>query len=211
MKFLIILASTLILLQCDFDYDNPVDPDFNLTHPGRLALAQDGEWIRLDWNANDHYTTGYQIQRKSVDEEWIKLIDIKNTNQLTYVDTTCYTNVLYSYRICGLADDNKSKFSNEPLMKVDFPAPYQIKGTAQSENSMRLSWDDSCTFEDGYKIFRKSENETEYTYIGNVNSYSSNYIDEGLNYNKVYLYYLIGYTEHNESLKSAEYNAMIKV
>ena len=210
MKFLIIFICALMLIHCDFDYNNPVDPDFDLKHPGMLALSQDGEWIRLNWSENDQYTTGYRIMRKSGDEEWSKLADIKDTNQLTYLDTTSQTNVYYSYRICGLADANKSEFSSEPSMKVEFTAPYQIEGTAQSENSIHLTWHDSCDFGDGYRIYRKGENESQWVNIGNVN-HQYYFADEGLVYNKEYKYYLIGYTNHNESLKSAEYSSKIQV
>ena len=60
----ILLLLTLFLLQCDYKFNNPVDPDVSLSPPKDLQLIQEGEWIRLNWLGTDTYTTGYLIMRQ---------------------------------------------------------------------------------------------------------------------------------------------------
>ena len=74
----IILLLTFFLLQCDFKFNNPVDPDVFLSPPKKLQLVQEGEWIRLNWLGTDTYTTGYLIMRKSIDEDWLSILSNEN-------------------------------------------------------------------------------------------------------------------------------------
>jgi WD40 repeat protein len=203
--FIIIFIFILFILRCDFDYNNPVDPDVRLPSPGILQSSQDGEWIRLDWNTHELYRTGYQIMRMQSDTYWENIKHIENKEQTTYLDTTIQSNIIYYYRICGKADANSSHYSNIINIKADFTAPYAITYYSVSENSLQLNWEDSCSFEDGFKIMRKLSSEQAWIVAGSVKNEQDYFIDTGLEYNTSYVYYIVGFTDHNESLQSDKY------
>ena len=190
----------LLLFQCDFNYNNPVDPDVHLSSPGYLQLVQDGEWIRLSWDTFDIHSRGYEIFRKYGDEEWLNIINIENTKQSTYLDTSIQSNIVYQYKIRKFADDNKSRYSNIISLETRFPAPYDLKSISESENSVRLTWKDSCDFEQGFKIMRNVGQS--WLIIDSVDNNKNYFVDEGLDYNSNYEYSVIGYTEKNVSLQS---------
>ncbi len=206
MKLIIIIfIFVLFLYQCDFEYNNPVDPDVHLPSPGLLHSNQDGEWIRLDWDTNELYKTGYQIMRMQSDTDWEEIKHIDNTEQTTYLDTTIQSNRMYHYRICGKADANSSQYSNIIDIKADFTAPYAIADYSVSENSLQLNWEDSCSFEDGFKIMRKLGSEQAWIVAGSVKNEQNYFIDTGLDYDTSYEYYIVGFTDRNESLQSNKY------
>lgn len=206
----IILLLTFFLLQCDFKFNNPVDPDVFLSPPKNLQLVQEGEWIRLNWLGTDTYTTGYLIMRKSIDEDWLSILSNENLKQNTFLDTCIQTNVLYQYRIQGLSDKNKSDYSDEDSIQAVFSAPYDIYSYLESETSLRIVWRDSCNFESGFKIIRESADQIP-SIAGTVSNNQNYFIDEDLDYNIDYTYYIVSFTEKNQSLESNKHVAKIKL
>ena len=198
------------LLQCDFNFNNPVDPDVSLSPPKNLQLNQESEWIRVNWQGTDNYTTGYLIMRKCKDKDWQSILYNEYIKQNTFLDTSIQTNVLYQYRIQGLSDENKSGYSDEGSIQAILSAPYDISTYSESETSLNIIWRDSCNFESGFKIIRESTDQIPLIagIVGNNQNY---FIDEGLDYNINYTYYIVGFTEKNESLESNKHVAKIRL
>ncbi|MEJ2055851.1 MAG: hypothetical protein P8X42_18200, partial [Calditrichaceae bacterium] len=69
MKILLCILS-LILIQCDFNYNNPVDTNVSLSGPKMLQSIQEDEWIRLNWEPDENYLSGYLIMRRETEEPW---------------------------------------------------------------------------------------------------------------------------------------------
>ena len=206
-KILLLLNFILLISNCDFKYDNPVDTDVALPTPKVLQLSQDNEWIRLAWKANDMYKSGYQIMRKQAEENWTIIANIDSFQRVAYLDTGIQSNKIYDYRICGKADENISAYSEINSIEAEFTAPYDIQHENLSEHSMHLGWKDSCDFEFGFKIYQNNGNS--WIPVGNVQNNQTEFIVNGLNYNLQYSYYIIGYTDKNESLKSGIYSARV--
>ncbi|MEJ2055421.1 MAG: fibronectin type III domain-containing protein, partial [Calditrichaceae bacterium] len=89
----------------------------------------------------------------------------------------------------------------------EFSAPYAIHDVALSGTSLKISWSDSCNFEKGFKIFRLSGED--WKLVGTVANNQYYFVDEGLSYNTLQNYYIVGFTDHNESLKSSTYYAKV--
>mgnify|MGYP005839899343 CR=1 FL=1 len=158
MKTRFILMIVLVSFWCcEHEFKNPLDMQVTLPVPGQIQGSQSGENIQITWPKNDHYKTGYLVERKSGNAIFTVIAAIEDKDQLTYLDTTSQTDVLYQYRICGRADENKSPYSNELGFKAEFPAPSNVNVSPISAASARITWQDNCNLR---KAFALSANGT---------------------------------------------------
>ncbi|HIA29901.1 MAG TPA: fibronectin type III domain-containing protein [Candidatus Marinimicrobia bacterium] len=82
----------------------------------------------------------------------------------------------YSYKVLAFTNLNTSGYSNADVTTTTFPAPSHLTARATSDQSIALSWNDNCSFEEGYEVWRKIGNGTYeiiHSTAANVTSYSN--------------------------------------
>ena len=148
--------------------------------------------IEISWNDSCSFESGYKIERKLEGENYI-LIDSVVANITEYTDIELTYGETYYYRVKAFTNLNESDYSSEISVQTVFPAPTNLSSQLLSDQSAKISWNDNCSFESGYKIERKLEGEN-YTLIDSVNENVTNYTNEGLTLGETYYYRIKAFT-----------------
>ncbi|MBN1327711.1 MAG: endonuclease/exonuclease/phosphatase family protein [Candidatus Cloacimonetes bacterium] len=107
-KILLILSGLIMLAGCG---TNNTDPE-NLAAPADLSLTlQDQTEVQLSWTDNSASETGFLIQRKLDDGQFVDIF-ITQPNVMDYLDSEVDELSLYYYRVAALDDDDQSEWSN---------------------------------------------------------------------------------------------------
>jgi len=209
LNFIFLLFILYLAFSCKDN--NPFHPKFEIKAVSNLIASQDGEWIRLNWSPSSDIKSKIEIERKTGSTNYKIITTIQDVKKTTFLDTSISTDIEYTYRICGYSDENKSKYSPEAKAISKFPAPYNLQYTSLSDISLKLTWEDSCTFEKGYEIERKLASENNWQIISKVDSNKTEFLDADLQYRLDYEYRVRAYTKKNYSKYSSMLTAMIEL
>lgn len=202
-RIIILLIFFLITVSCDKrDFNNSVASTYKIPPPGNLRATQDGEWIRLNWDIQKDITGGWLIERKSGNAQFSQLIILNAANLATYTDTTITTGTAYSYRIQGFSDENKTGYSAPVSFTAQFPAPTDLSASVISDNAIKLTWDDNCDFEQGYRV--QKNNGSGFTQIAEVSFNTTTFTDNTVQWDNEQAYRVLAFTIANQSQYSNE-------
>jgi len=179
--------------------DNILQKPTNLS----FQLVND-QSVKISWTDNCSFESGYKIERKTEGGNYI-LIDSVIEDITNYTDEGLIYGETYYYRIKAYTNIDESDYSNELLAQTEFPTPTNLSSQLLSDQSAKISWNDNCSFESGYKIERKTEGGN-YILIDSVIEDITNYTDEGLIYGETYYYRIKAFTNLNESDYTNEIN-----
>jgi len=194
------IISSLILVYCtERKFTNPADPENEISHPQNLSLVQEGEWLKLKWDKNDQIISGYEIERWTLNGLNELTVQVNSVNQLSFLDTTLTTDVVYNYRMRGISGANMSGYSEWIDGYSHFPSPFALSALFNSDSMVILSWQDTCDFEDGFEVYRKINSGSWQLLIKTTNLLSS-YSDDQIVLNNDYYYQIRGYTDNNSSV-----------
>lgn len=161
---------------------------------GLTATAIYSTQTQLGWTDNANDETGYRIER-SVDGVNFIEIALRGANATGYSDTGLTPGTAYWYRIRAYNSQGNSDYSNVASTQTpldDLPAaPTNLTAQALSASSIRLSWTDNSTNENGFRVQRW--NGTGWTEIGEAGSNSTGYTDNGLSAGMLYQYRVYAY------------------
>ena len=157
--------------------------------------------MKINWLLPESFGTIYQIdglvlERKSGQSGYIQLKTVSATDT-TAIDSTINLSETYQYQIAAYNHINNSTKSESNANSSAFPAPTNLTATAIDDQSIKLTWQDNCSFESGYRIER--DDGSGYKQVGEVTVDTEEYTDIGLTYGVNYSYRLKAYTERNES------------
>ena len=164
------------------------------------AKALNDHTISLRWQSSNADFIGFNLFRKSEDDEFIEIIELDKSKAF-FVDENLKFNVTYSYKVQCYNEKIKSDFSDEITISTIFPMPSNLDAKPIDDQSVKITWQDNCDFETGFIIERKSM-DTEYMVTGKVSADETEYIDEGLITGEKYYYQIKAESELNESLAS---------
>ncbi|MBP7564226.1 MAG: chitobiase/beta-hexosaminidase C-terminal domain-containing protein [Candidatus Cloacimonetes bacterium] len=165
-KAIFIFMITLgVLLSCtiEFRYDNIFDPessiDPSLWKPSNLELnLVNNTSIRLSWEKSSWMVDGYRISRKTDNDAWQDNYNTVDDTILEWTDTNAMIGQHYYYQVRAFAGDNVSE-AIEQDYHFALSAPANLILTLQISTSVKLSWQDTNQFEEGYQISRKTGND----------------------------------------------------
>ncbi len=102
------------LLSCGKrEFTNPVDPNVTLPPPTNLqANPINDSQIRLTWQDNSGFESGFRIERKDAASSWQQIADLP-ANSTSFTDTGLDHQVTYTYRVCAYVTVKQSTYSNE--------------------------------------------------------------------------------------------------
>ena len=185
------------------EYSNEVGSKTDFPGPQNLyAENVDDKSIKLFWEDNCTFETGYRLERKESGGEFRELAKLE-PNETFFLDKDLSFGTIYNYRIVAFTPVSESAYSNILSAKTIFPEPTYLSVLILDDQSLKLSWMDNCTFDTGFRIERKAGKE-DFVLIKELPATADSYLDEGLIYGTQYIYRIVTITESNTSNYSSE-------
>ena len=185
------------------EYSNEVGTKTDFPSPKNLyAESNDDQSLKLYWEDNSSFETGYRLERKEIGSEFKEIANIES-NITFFLDTGLSFGTTYTYRIIAFTSESESAYSNILSAKTVFPEPTYLSVLILDDQSLKLSWKDNCTFDTGFKIERK-EGKEDFILIKELPATAESFLDEKLSYGTQYIYRIASITESNSSNYSSE-------
>lgn len=103
-----VVASTDINIS---GYSNEVSQIVEIFAPSNLSSSATENSISLSWNDNTNIEENYEIERKTVNNDF-ELIATINSNSEAFTDTEVESMITYFYRVRAVTQNNQSDYSN---------------------------------------------------------------------------------------------------
>ncbi len=161
------------------------------------AKALDDSRVVIAWKEQTTFETGFIIQRKESGGRF-KTIGKVKANVTKVVDKGLSYRKLYFYRVAAITSHNVSGFSNIVSVQTFFPSPTSLRINKVSDNSVKLTWKDKCSFESGYLVERRLEGES-FKVVARLKANSKQFIDHDLDPTLVYYWRVAAFTKQNVS------------
>lgn len=185
------------------EYSNEVGTKTDFPGPQNLYAENiDDQSLKLYWEDNSSFETGYKLERKESGGEFAEIADME-PNATFFLDTGLSFGTTYNYRVVAYTPASESAYSDILSAKTVFPEPTYLSVLIIDDQSLKLSWMDNCTFDTGFKIERKAGKE-DFVLIKELPASADFYIDERLSYGTQYIYRILTITESNFSNYSSE-------
>ena len=174
------------------------------------ATAVSSSQIDLSWTDNSSDETGFRIERKTSGGSYSLIADVA-AGTTSFSNTGLAELTTYIYRVYAYNNIGNSDYSPEAtattMEYVEPPsAPSSLTATAVSSSQINLSWTDSSTNEDGFKIERKTGSGS-YALIATVTAGTISYSNTGLASSTTYTYHVYAYNSGGNSGYSNEVSA----
>ena len=180
------------------DYSNEVSvtfPEAASTAPSNCtAKLQSDESIKVTWNDNSNWETGFTIVRTDGNGK-NKFLDVA-ADVTSYTDTEKLTaGMTYVYKVSAHDDNGQSDYSNQvsvtiPTVVLTAPAAPSDLSAKQNHDKITLTWKDNSDNETGFTITRtddKSKISTTATVLAETKSYTDG---QGISAGTTYTYTL---------------------
>ena len=179
-------------------YSNILSAKTIFPEPTYLSiLVLDDQSLKLSWMDNCTFDTGFKIERKSGKEDFVIIKQLPATAD-SYMDKQLEYGTQYIYRIATITNSNSSDYSSEIIAKTVFPAPSYLSSEVLDDRTATVYWEDNCSFETGFKIERRAEDE-DFTTLVTLPANSTSYSDENIKFEKIYYYRVQATTAVNGS------------
>lgn len=155
---------------------------------------------KLYWEDRTTLAHEYILERKVNDEEYEIIVKLGKEKR-DYLDEDMQLSDEYTYRIKALSKVNESEYSNEVGTKTGFPGPENLYAENINDQSLKLYWEDNCSFETGYRLERK-ESGCEFAEIAVMEPNTTYFLDSNLSFGTTYNYRVIAFTQASESAYS---------
>lgn len=161
----------------------------------KISNAFDG--IEVSWEAHPQ-ATHYEIYRKvgGVDADFVKYTEVTSTS---FVDEDVETFKSYSYAVKACTANGESAYSTSGYT-ITYIAPTGITSLMPEKNGISLSWN-SVDNVDGYSIYRKQTNSSDWIKIGSTDKDTLSYYDTTVTSGCEYVYSVCPYISTSESIK----------
>ena len=152
---------------------------------------------KLYWE--DRFTLAHRyILERKVNNGEFEVINEPEKEDRDYIDEDMLLGNAYAYRIKAQSTVNESEYSNEVGAKTDFPNPENLYVEINDDQSVKLYWEDNCSFEVGYRIERMGADSV-FKAITNLEPNETFYLDTGLSYGTIYNYRVYAYSLTSKS------------
>jgi uncharacterized protein (TIGR02145 family) len=181
-----------------------------LTAPSNLQLEKLTDVsYKLTWLDNSIGEEGFQIDRKTGNDNWTIAFGTVAANVTTFVDTNVFLaskSLSVSYRVYGYVSD---QFSDklEISANAELIPPTSLQIIQNTITKVTLNWQDNSTGEEGFKIERRYSGDT----WGQLSTLTNNtYSDETFELNAVVYYRVSAYSgQHQSGSAESNFNSAI--
>jgi hypothetical protein len=139
-------------------------------------------------------------------------IEITRTDDLAYDDTTVEANTLYTYVVVAVPSENgiNSEPSNEVSAIAESIIPAATLTGEMTDDDATLDWTvagtESGSVISAYQLYRRREDETDYTLVTETDGSTFTYLDEDLTEALVYFYYVVAVDDEGNTVSSNTIN-----
>jgi len=185
--------------------------DANSWAPTNLSVQAVNGKVRLTWIDVSPYEQNFIVDRRIAGGTWETAIATLPAGTTTYNDPTDdILNNNYEYQIYASFGTNESAKTTNSISKLAANS-WAPTLTAQNENGkVKLTWNDNCTFEEFYKIDRRTNDGTWEIAIATLNAGATFYSDATTDLlANTYEYRVYAVTGSTESAKSEKAIAKI--
>lgn len=191
--------------------NTPPPPTSSLATPANVAAAfVNATDVKVTWADTSTGESGFKIFR-STDGMNFKGIQTVGANSTSYTDRGLTAGQKYYYRVGAYTSTQESDWSaiaatdgggsttptNPPPAAV-VARPTNLAGTALSQGEVSLTWTDTSTGEEGFKLFRSASG-VNYTAFRTVGANVTSFKDTGLAAGTKYYYRVLAYGSGSES------------
>ena len=133
------------------DYSELTTATTSLISPSNLtATPINDQRIKLTWDHNCSYESGYIIERKSGSGNFVE-IGQTDSNVLTYTDANVVQDIEYSYRVSAFTELNKSDYSEIVQIIISsqvalWTGTWKVTSTSNTYDSFDLRNDETLKF-----------------------------------------------------------------
>lgn len=164
------------------------------------ANATSASVIELSWTDNSLNEDGFFIHRKVAGAPGYTTIVNLKPGVTSYQDTGLSSATKYYYVVTAFNSKGASDFSNEAnavTFNLEKPvAPTLLSAVPSSDTQIDIQWQNNCSTEKGFYIYRKAPGEMKFTMIDDTKSPQwTGYGDAGLKPGSNYAYYVSAYNE----------------
>lgn len=172
---------------------NPVQSTPNAPS-GLIAMAYQGPENRLEWTDNSLDESEFRIYVSTDDSDYVLLMTT-NSNITVSTDATVESDQIYYYRVSAYNEIGESTWSSASVISYPFPpvAVSNLSAVADSDTQITLTWIDVSTTEDGYYIYRSTDDFTTSNLLSDEAANTNSYVDAGLIEATTYSYIVAPY------------------
>ncbi len=168
-------------------YSNILSAKTIFPEPTYLSiLVLDDQSLKLSWMDNCTFDTGFKIERKSGKDDFVIIKQLPASAD-SYLDTELKYGTQYIYRIATITSSNSSDYSSEIIAKTVFPTPSYLSSEVLDDRTANIYWEDNCSFETGFEIERRAEDE-EFNTLIKLPANSTSYTDKNIKFETTYYY-----------------------
>ncbi len=142
--------------------------------PSKLTAANSSGSVKISWSAVEGATSYYLYRSSSEAGSSLDLIRVIPADTLSYTDKDVENGATFVYTIRTNDGEKLSSYS-EAVSNMYLDAP-TIKSIARDYTGVTFSWD-KIEGAEGYRIYRRTEGETSWTFIETVSSDILKYTD----------------------------------
>lgn len=165
------------------------------------ATAISASRIDLGWTDNSGVEDGYKIERSPNGSTGWTEIDTVGAGVTTYQNTGLTSNTTYYYRVRAYDGSDNSTYSNTANALTPLQTPTSLAVAQRLSTKLRITWSDSNSDEDGFKLERSPAGAGTWAQIATPTA--SPYDDTGLSANTAYDYRIRAYDGSNHSAYSS--------
>ena len=127
--------------------------------------------VQLQWRDSSNFETGFLIEQKD-DNNAFQTVDSTNANTITKIVSGVFlTSHIYTFRVRAKSKNNLSGYSTEIAKPFIFPPPYYLSAYFNSTfDTIKLSWQDTCSFETGFEIEESINDSNNFSLIDTVSA-----------------------------------------
>jgi parallel beta-helix repeat protein len=172
------------------------------------AVAVSGGGIALTWTDGSDNEDGFKVER-SADSVTFTEVGTVIANIATYSEAGLTASTRYYYRVRAYNSTGNSDYSNTadattlPSPVTAPAAPSNLSATAASSIAINLTWTDTSSNEEGFKIERSTSAGSGFAVIATVAANVANYSDSNLTSSTTYYYRVKAYNSAGESAYTA--------
>jgi Tol biopolymer transport system component/fibronectin type 3 domain-containing protein len=171
---------------------------------GLVASASSPTSAQLNWTDNASNESSYRIERRKPPAAFNEVASIP-ANSESYLDTALQPITTYAYRVRAANSAGFSAYSNEVTITTPSPAapsaPANLTASKIGASSLELTWTDTSSTEDGFRIERSTDG-VSYVTAGSVSANTTLFEDAPLEGSKKYFYRVVAFNLGGDSAPS---------
>jgi fibronectin type 3 domain-containing protein len=170
-----------------------------------VVTSSTAQTIGLSWNDLYEDEDGFRLDRFDQTQGTWVTIAVLGPNVTSYLDTGLNPGDWYSYQVVSFDSAGDSFVAYLFAQATPAPAPEPLLVTAITGNTIRLSWNDIYSDEDGFRVSRYDQNIGSMVTIAWLGPNVTEFLDTGLIPGQWYNYEVVAFNSGGDSYRAYTY------